>query len=403
MSWRRLELLPPRCDLGPARGRVPYRRSLRWLRALPRRVSLLCAAASLLISPWGPAGSALAEPPPRRALILCVGDGFGWGALSIAEQLLEGSTLLAGAEAVGALRTNAYDEPVTDSAAAATAIATGQRTRNAWLALHPETRAPLETLAEAALERGLAVGLVTTSGITHATPAAFAAHGPDRYDHDPIAEQMASLGLDMMAGGDRAYFLPRSSGGLRADDRNLLHELRRDGAVIAETLALARAADPNRPLVFLYAETDPPYAGPDRPPLEEMLDLALERLSRDADGFFLLIEGAQIDWAEHDKDASKLPAELAEFDQTVSRARRFAHARGNTAVVVVADHDTGGPAPLAAGSSGKDLEIRFLTDTHTALLVPVLVTGGPARDWARQRHLKDLGSAMREWLLEEKP
>ena len=72
-------------------------------------------------------------------------------------------------------------------------------------------------------------------------------------------------------------------------------------------------------------------------------------------------------------------------------------------VVVVADHDTGGPAPLAAGSSGKDLEIRFLTDTHTALLVPVLVTGGPARDWARQRHLKDLGSAMREWLLEEKP
>jgi alkaline phosphatase len=93
--------------------------------------------------------------------------------------------------------------------------------------------------------------------------------------------------------------------------------------------------------------------------------------------------------------------ELADFDRAVARARRFARQRGNTAVVVVADHDTGGPAPVLAERSGVDMEIRFLTDEHTALLIPVLVTGGQAHAWARKSHLKDLGSAMREWLFVE--
>jgi len=314
---------------------------------------------------------------------------------------VEHSTLLSEAEAVGALRTNAYTEPVTDSAAAATALATGHLTHNGWLAVDPMTRAPLETLAEAALARGLAVGLVTTSGITHATPAAFASHVADREQHERIAEQMAELGLDLMAGGDRGYFLSRKSGGLRSDGLDLLRKMRDAGTAVVETLSAARATVPDRPLAFLFAPGDPSPAGPGRPALADVAELALRRLSRDPDGFFLMVEGAQIDWSEHDRNASLLPLELADFDRAVARARRFARQRGNTAVVVVADHDTGGPAPVLREPSGGNLEIRFLTDEHTALLIPVLATGDPARAWVRSRHLKDLGSAMREWLLVE--
>ncbi len=350
-------------------------------------------------SSWVYAAEATGET--ARALILCIGDGLGWGALSIAETMVSGTTFLSGAEAIGALRTEAQVSPVTDSAAAASALATGHRTRNRWLSIDPATRKPLRTVLEEALEKGLSVGLVTTSGITHATPAAFAAHVQDRDEHEEIARQMAQLGLTLMAGGDRDYFLPRDVGGLRSDGRDLLGEMRRSGTIVATTLQEARSAPVGRPLAFLFAPDDPPAAGPERPPLRALVELALERLSRDPDGYFLMVEGAQIDWAEHERDARLLLLELADFDRAVLRAREHARQRGRTAVVVVADHDTGAPAPLQKllTPPNAPLVIRYLSGDHTALLVPLLVNGPAAASWARSRHLSDLGAAMREWLL----
>lgn len=325
---------------------------------------------------------------------------MGWGALSIAVQQVPGTTLLSEAEAVGAIATSSHDAAVTDSAASATALATGRRTRNAWVALDPESRRPLRTIAEEAHGRGLAVGLVTTTTIVHATPAAFAAHVDDRYKYEEIAAHVAEAGFDLLVGGGRERFLPRAGGGRRGDGRDLLAGMRSAGSVIASTLEQARAAPRGSRLALLYDAGDPPPAGPGRPPLEALVALALERLAADPDGFFLMIEGGQIDWAEHDRDAARLFSELADFDRAVARARSYAASAPDTAVVVVADHDTGGPAPVQPGERPDvPVEIRFLIGDHTGLLVPLLVNGPPARAWVKSEHHTDLGRAMRDWLL----
>jgi alkaline phosphatase len=389
--------------------------------------ALLASALSFLAL----ATTALAAAPPAaasrpRALILVIGDGFGWGALSVAEVMLPKSTLLSGAEAVGSVTTYACGELVTgspeaaaalaagrrippergelvtDSAAAATALSTGRRTRNSWLGVECGDPKPMRTLAEEAAERGLSVGLLTTVPITHATPAAFYSHITDREKALEIAAQLVEFPFTFVAGGGRSFFLPRSREGRRADDRDLLAELRGRGVSVAESLEEAARAPRDRPLALLYHPGDPPVAGPGRPPLERLVAEALRRVADDPDGFLLMVEGGQIDWAEHDRDSEALVKELADFEPAVARLREFARERGDTAVAVVADHDTGAPAPWQDDEPGSPVEIRFLADEHTALVVPLLVNGPPAREWVRARHLTDLNVAMRRWLLEKR-
>ena len=385
------------------------------------RALLVFALAAL-----APGAQALGAAPRPRSLILVIGDGFGWGALSVAEVMLPKSALLSGAESVGSLTTYACGELVTgspeaaaalaagrrippergelvtDSAAAATAIATGQRTRNAWLGVECDDPKPMRTLAEEAAERGLAVGLLTTVPITHATPAAFYSHITDREKAQEIAAQLVGFPFTFVAGGGRSFFEPRAQGGGRADDRDLLAAMRRRGVSVAVSLEEAGRAAPDRPLALLYDAGDPPVAGPGRPSLVGLVDEALRRLADDPDGFFLMVEGGQIDWAEHDRDAEALVKELADFEPAVARVRAFAKERGDTAVAVVADHDTGAPAPWQDEKPGAPVEIRFLTGDHTALMVPLLVNGPPAHEWTRARHLTDLNAAMRRWLFEKR-
>ena len=399
------------------------------LRACANRRARFAAAVALLVWSGAAPGRAAADTRPAqgrgapRGLILCIGDGFGWGALSVAEVMVPGSTLLSGTESMGALSTYACGELVTsspkaaaalatgqrlspergelvtDSAAAATAIATGQRTRNSWLGVECGSEKSIRSLAEEAADRGMAVGLVTTTPITHATPAAFYAHIPDRDKSEAIAEQLVAFPFTFVAGGGRSFFVPRVDGGARADSRDLLAALRRRGVSVAGDLEEARRAPKDRPVALLYAPGDPPGAGPERPPLESLVEVALERLAGDPDGFFLMVEGGQIDWAEHDRDGEALVRELIDFERAVAGIRAFAKRRGDTAVAVVADHDTGAPAPWQDDKPDAPIEIRFLMGDHTALLVPLLVNGPPARDWVRARHLTDLNAGMRRWLL----
>jgi alkaline phosphatase len=399
----------------------------------------LCVAAPAIVAPAAapaaatspisaapaaaPAPAAAARP---RSLILVIGDGFGWGALSVAEVMLPRSTLLSGAESVGSVTTYACGELVTgspeaaaalaagrrippergelvtDSAAAATALSTGKRTRNAWLGVECDDPKPMRTLAEEAAERGLAVGLLTTVPITHATPAAFYSHITDREKALEIAAQLVDFPFAFVAGGGRSSFVPRAQGGERADERDLLADLRRRGVSVAVSVEEAKRAPNDRPLALLYDAGDPPVAGPGRPSLSSLVEEALRRVADDPEGFFLMVEGGQIDWAEHDRDAGALVKELADFEPAVARLRAFAAERGGIALAIVADHDTGAPAPWQDDEPGSPVEIRFLTDEHTALLVPLLVNGPPAREWTRVRHLTDLNAAMRRWLLENR-
>jgi alkaline phosphatase len=288
---------------------------------------------------------------PKR-IILLIGDGMGVPAITAATYAKGAPLSMLGMERMGLVTTHSYDFATTDSAAAATALATGGKTHFEGVSVAPGTTAEHEevpsrhlgTILEKAESAGWKTGLVATVRINHATPAAFAAHRANRHSYEGIALNMAQSGVDVLIGGGRRYFNERN------DSRNLLAGLKDKGYAIANSpQALAEAADSAGQVVALLNESDLPAAGdPARElSLAEMTRAAIEVLDRgNEDGFFLMVEGSQIDWRGHDLDGVGLVREMLDFDGAVQAALEYAAGRDDTLVVVTADHETGGLAVL---------------------------------------------------------
>jgi alkaline phosphatase len=286
------------------------------------------------------AGAPAAAP---RSVILMIADGCGPSHLALA-RMVAGRPLALDSILTGMVTTGAADSRVTDSGAGATAYATGVKTFNHAIAVDT-LRRPLGTLLEAAEAAGLATGLVATSRITHATPAAFAAHVAHRDAEDVIAEQMLAQGIEVILGGGRRHFVARAAGGQRRDRRDLLAESRARGAVVVIDAAGLAAAD-RTPLVGLFGMDHLDYAldgdSLHQPRLATMTARALALLARAPRGFFLMVEGSRVDHAAHDNDPAATTREALEYDAAVRVAIDFARRDGRTLVVSVADHETGG-------------------------------------------------------------
>ena len=310
-----------------------------------RRLSLLCFFLLLpvsLVAQSGPEG----ERPQN--VILLIPDGFGPASSTMARDYLRWkngtATLALDGIQTGSVRTFAANSRVTDSAAGATAYASGVKTDNGAIAVDTLEQ-PVATLLEAAEQRGMATGLVATSRITHATPASFAAHVPDRWMENTIAAQMLTQGIDVLLGGGRRHFLPDAADGRRDDGRNLIDEATSNGTTyISDRDGLVDAAD--TPLLGLFSMSHMQYEI-DRDPavqpsLAEMTTKALDLVSQDGDGYFLMVEGSRIDHAGHSNDAAAHLHDILAFDDAVAAAIAHAESEGNTLVVVVSDHETGG-------------------------------------------------------------
>lgn len=247
------------------------------------------------------------------------------------------------------LNTFSADNVVTDSAAAASAIATGERTNNGMLSQRPDGT-PLATLLEAARDKGMSTGIVTTNTVYDATPAAFATHGSFRSDADQIAKAMLAARIDVLLGGGRDRFLPKGQeGSKRGDAANLIDEAKKTGYAYISTRQELRAADTNKLLGLFNTgflnyviDRDKNRVDQVEPTLAEMTGKALTILSRNQKGFFLLVEGARIDHAAHAFDATGMTAEILAFNEAVKTALNFARKDKNTLVIVLADHETGG-------------------------------------------------------------
>lgn len=321
-----------------------------------------------------------------------IGDGMGVSHATAAKILgenLEMERLPVG----GLLTTFAHGTLVTDSAASGTAFATGRKTYNGAISVS-SAGDTLLTVLEHAEERGMSTGLVATCSVTHATPAVFAAHVDDRSKHCEIASQMASSGVDVLFGGGRSFFLPADMSGVRDDRRNLLEALRERMPVALSAGEFRRLGDVEAAAALLASEHLPPVAERD-PPLADLTEKALEILSRDRDGFFLMVEGSQIDWASHENDHEWLVAELLDFDRAVGVVTDFAERDGRTLVVVTADHETGGYSVLD-GSVKLHWVSRtnFGTDGHTASMVPLLAYGPGSQSLGGIRDNTDVGRAL---------
>ena len=279
---------------------------------------------------------------PAKNVILFIGDGMGPNQRTAARAYL-GRSLAMDSDITTFYSTYSANNEVTDSAAGATALATGHKTNNGYLSISPSGE-KLTTILELAKKQGMKTGLVATSTITHATPAAFAAHRISRNDEVGVALDFLENKVDLLLGGGRNVFLPTDQGGKRTDGRNLVAEFQALGYIYVENGSQLNQLS-SLPALCLLADDGFPYAIENDgsvPTMREMTQKALELLSQSETGFFLMVEGSQIDWACHANEPAAALYEVAAFDEAVAAALEFLADNPDTLIVVCADHETGG-------------------------------------------------------------
>ncbi len=358
-----------------------------------RRVLTVAALALIAVALWGCAHTTPSPTSNPRNVILMIGDGMG--VAQVTAGMVEGGPLNMERLPVGGfLTTYTASDFLTDSAASGTALATGHKTNDGVLGLDPSGET-LKTVLEYAEDSGMATGLVTACSITHATPAAFVAHVPSRDMHAEIASQISDSDVDVLFGGGWCYFTPDSEpGGARKDSTDLIEHMRERMPVALTPEEFDSLPDDGPAAALLYRE-HPPRASERAVPLSELTRKAIDILSRNEHGFFLMVEGSQIDWAGHENDEEWLIEELLDFDDAVGTAMDFAEKDGNTLVVVTADHETGGYQLIDA--SREDHKVtwwKFGSDNHTATMVPLLAYGPGSRELGGIGDNTDLGRTL---------
>ena len=336
-------------------------------------LTLLCASAALLAQGTPQNKVSIPESGPRpRNIIFMIGDGMGLAQISAALYSNNNRLNIARFPVVGFHKSYSFDNLVTDSAAGATAFATGRKTYNNAIGVSHDTL-PLNTILEECAEKGYATGIVATSSIVHATPAAFFAHAASREFYEEIAADFLEAPVDLAIGGGKTYFDNREF-----DRRNLIAELRANGHVVEDfrTVELGKLKlDPEKRLLYLTSEKHPTSVGNGRDYLSLATRIGPVFLGkRSEEGFFLMIEGSQIDWACHQRDGKNAVLETLDFDRAVGEALKFAAADKNTLVIVTADHETGGMS-IQEDSKMNRLSFGFTSNNHTAALVPVFAFG----------------------------
>ncbi len=267
---------------------------------------------------------------------------------------------------LGLMMTQAASDFITDSAAAATAIATGTRTRNQALGVN-ESNEPLTNIREIVAAQGLKTGVVACCPVTEATPASFVAHHPERFAHEDIALDYLFSDIDFFLGSGLEFFSDRTDG------LELLPLLREQGYQVvhsAEDLSTITTGK----VAGLLGQTPAIHEG-----RADMLRIAtreaIRLLSAEDQGFFLVVEGSQIDWGAHDNDTAYVVQEVLDFDQLVGEALQFAATHPDTLVVVASDHETGGMAIHDGDIQNGQVAGAFSTTMHTGVMVPVFAYG----------------------------
>ena len=326
---------------------------------------ILCAAAFLACS-----ATSNAAPPARpKSIIFLIADGAGSAHFTAARMLREKSFQIGRMPVTGLVATSPLeDSRVTDSAAAATAYATGFATKYRAIGVDADGK-PRQTLLELAEKLGKSTGLVTTTRFFDATPAAFAAHNPSRYEAEAIIRQMLQSGAELIVGGGLEYF--GDDGRPEAGDVAVS-----TGYTLARSAAEIRDARGNRVLGLFKTQKHDRDFGEVR--LAELARMAIERLSQDRDGFFLLIEHEGTDTASHNKETGVFIESIKSFDEAVGVALDYASKHADVLVVVTGDHETGG---LQIHTEKKmDLDLVWGTGAHTGEAVPLFASGRGASD-----------------------
>lgn len=402
-----------RLDLYTARARI--RLEAIALRRKYNALVLLALSVAACLMPLGTASESSA-----KNVILLIGDGMGFPQLTAARVEKADNNLTAytdtelymdGMKQTGYVTTFSANSFVTDSAPASTAMATGQKTNNGVISQNATAHKGkdgknLTTILEMAKAANKSTGVVTTTRITHATPAAFYAHVDNRDNESEIADQLLASNVEVAMGGGLRFFVgknetdPLGGKSKRSDDRNLLVEFGKKGYAVAynESTLMALDANSSDKVLGLFDNDHVKYdlerEGSGEPNVAEMTTKALEVLSKDKDGFFLMVEGGRIDHAAHARNLSNTIGDTLAFDDAVKVALDYASKNNDTLVIVTADHEccgftlqpenletyeAGGLNPIFAGGMITTPGSYNLTAgkeaTHTAVDVPIMASG----------------------------
>ena len=355
-----------------------------------RKSLLLAGLSAALIAGCSSDSSPISTPttPPVAAapknVIFFLGDGMGMTAMTAARIYAvgeDGELTVDTLPETAFVKTYSNDAQVTDSAPSMAAYMTGVKMNNEVISMSQNTKAvdpvadangnklgnncganngtPATTLLELAKAQGLGTGVVTTTRVTHATPAATYAHICHRDLENDIAaasvpggtgyNSALGTGLDVLLGGGSQFFTPFKDGGKRSDGRNLITEMKARNAAFVSNVAELNAIDPGKTerLLGLFTSSHMSYdldRDPAKEPsLAEMTTKAMEVLAKNSKGYFLMVEGGRIDHALHETTAKKALQDTVAFDNAIKAALAKARVSDpelkNTLVVVTADHD----------------------------------------------------------------
>jgi alkaline phosphatase len=316
--------------------------------------------------------SKLGGDPEIKNVILMIGDGMGLPDISAAMTVSVSPLNIERCDATGLQRTSSSSNYITDSAAAGTALATGNKTSNGTIGMDAQGNS-VNSILKIAEEHGLATGLVSVSSVTDATPAAFIAHQPNRNLVEDIAADFLKTNIDVFIGGGKSHFTKRK------DKANLFDSLRLKGYEVDTTMEMILRSTSQK-VAGLTAPVNNPYRLNGRGDmLPAAASKAIEILSSKRKGFFLMIEGSEIDGAGHANVADTLIDETLDFDKAIGVALDFAQNDGHTLVVITADHETGGVTITGGDRQTHTVNLSFSTKGHTAVMVPVYAYGPGAK------------------------
>ena len=310
----------------------------------------------------------------------------------------------------GIVLTHSEDAIVTDSASSATAYSTGFKTNNGALGLDKDLNV-LENLTEKIHNYGYVSSLISTSEITHATPAAFASHVDLRWKTDEISKQMIDSDVMTILGGGRHFFLPEDMGGKRDDGLNLYEQVESNQTLLTHKDQLNdESLASSKKVIGLFADehirdAEKVENHSSEPSTKDMLDFAIKRsesfMEGGCKGSFIMVEGSQVDWAGHSNNIDYLVREMQDFEEAVQMAKSYAEQDKETLVIVTADHETGGlliepfkPTQYTAPEVKFSFNTGIGYGSHTGVPVPIYAYGPGSENFTGTLDNTDVYRAM---------
>jgi len=308
-----------------------------------------------------------------KNVILLIGDGMGLAQIYAGYTAASGQLNLFNFLNIGLSKTNSADSYITDSAAGATAMASGQKTNNRFIGVD-STGKSLVLIPELIAAKGMKSGIISAGDITDATPASFYAHQKERSFNEAIAADFLNSPVDILIGGNYAAFAQRK------DAQNLIPALEQKGYVTTNRFTDLDSISADK---FMVLDNDAVKSKQNGRGefLVKSLNKSLQVLSRNRRGFFLMAEGAQIDHGGHQNNTAVTVQEMLDFDQMVGEAMKFVDKNKETLLIVTADHETGGMSLLNGNFKRGYISANFSTDDHTAIPVPVFAYGPHSLDF----------------------